>query len=219
MPGATPITGDIIQVRAVCFTITQIALNVTHWRVVSTAGAGQTLLQIAAKISTDVSAAYKALMNPNASFRGIGCTNLTGVRTVEEAYVADAGPGSIAGFALVPHQVTALISFRTGSAGRHFQGRIYPGFLSSSYVGAEGELTVGGRTAVETLRVGYGLVKTVALGGDQATIQLVLLHRPTPSRPIPPNSQSTDVTSSLRSEGLATQRRRGDFGKTNQPPF
>jgi len=219
MPGTTPIVGDVLQVRAVCFTLNQIALNITHWRVTSVAGAGQTLFQIAAKFSTDLHVAYKGWMPPAASFRGVGVTNIAGVRSVEEVAIGNAGIGTVAGTNLIPTQVAGLISWKTDSAGRHFQGRIYPGFPSAGYVDAAGEMTAPGRTAVDVIRIAYGFAKTVTTGADACNLQLVLLHRPTPARPIPPNSLTTDVTISLRSQSFATQRRRGDYGPANQPPF
>jgi hypothetical protein len=219
MPGIIPQVGDIVQIRVVCFTIDQVALNVTHWRVASTSGAGQSLQQIASKFDTDLATVYKGLMPPAASFRGVGATNISGVRTVEENSVAGAGIGTIAGTNLVPEQVSGLISWKTGSAGRHYRGRIYPGFLSAGYIDNAGRLTSSGRNQLDLIRLAYGLVKLVFTGADQCNLQLVLLHRPTPARPIPPNSQTTDVTSSTRSELLASQRRRGDYGPTNQPPF
>jgi hypothetical protein len=219
MPGTTPTTGDIVQIRAVCFTIVQVSLNVTHWRVVSTAGAGTNLAQIATKFSTDLHMFYKAWMPPAASFRGIGATNISGVRSVEQTGVANAGIGTIAGTNLIPEQVSGLISWKTQSAGRHYRGRIYPGFVSAGYIDNVGTLNAAGLTALDGIRTAYGFIKTVTSGGDQTTLQLCVLHRSTPARPIPPNDLVTDVTSSTRSESLATQRRRGDYGPTNQPPF
>jgi hypothetical protein len=219
MPGSTPIVGDVLQVRAVCFSLDQISLNITHWRVVSVAGAGVNLFQISGQFRVDLAEPYKALMPPAASFRGFGVTNLSGDRSVEEADVTSAGIGSVAGTNLVPEQVSAVISWKTRSAGKHFRGRIYPGFLSAGFIDTAGRLNGAGRTALDVVRLQYGFVKTVTNGGDQATLQLVILHRATPARPIPPNSLTTDVTASTRSEQLGTQRRRGDYGPTNQPPF
>jgi len=105
------------------------------------------------------------------------------------------------------------------SSARHFSGRIFPGFPSLTYLNAAGEMTAAGQTALDAIRTQYGFTHTFTVGLNHIDVQLVIVHRSTPSRPIPPNTLFDPVSASIAQASLATQRRRGDFGRTNIPPF
>jgi len=218
MAGSTPNVGDVLEIRTLCFSIDQISVNVMHWRVSVLTGAGVTLQDIAAQFDTDVNGAYKNWMAANCNYRGIGITNLTGDRTVEYHATGFTGPGTQTASTL-PTQVTGLISFKTALAGRHMRGRIFPGLPWAGWVLATSQMTAAGLVALNTIRSSIGLAKTATVGPNGTTIVLTVMHRPTPARPIPPNSLTTDVTTAAASGLWATQRRRGEFGRTNQVPF
>jgi hypothetical protein len=218
MPGSTPIVGDVLEIRTLCFSIDQISVNVMHWRVGNVSGAGVSLQDIAAQFDTDVNGAYKNWMPANCNYRGIGITNLTGERTVEYHATGFTGPGTQTA-KMLPTQTTGLISFKTALAGRHMRGRIFPGLPWTDWMLATSQMTAAGLIALNTIRSAIGLAKVASIGANSTTVVLTVMHRPTLARPIPPNSLTTDVTSAVASGLWATQRRRGEFGRTNQVPF
>jgi hypothetical protein len=218
MPGLVPIVGDVVQARVVCTTSTQVGMNITHWRVVSVIGVGASLQQIADQLDALLFTPYKAWLSAAASYRGVGVTNIMGDRSVEQVSVAHSGVGAAA-VSLIPTQVSGLIKWKTQSAGRHFRGRIYIPFPASNNQDVNGELNIGGVARLADILTGYFPSLVVTIGAAQSTLQLVILHQPTPSRPIPPASLTTDVSLGAVVPEWATQRRRGDFGRPNVAPF
>jgi len=218
MPGNVPAAGDILQIRVGCSTATQEGLNVLHYRVAATANGGLSLQNIADQLDANFAAVWKNWMPASAQYRGVGATNISGERTNEFIAITRAGPGIALGD-LLPTQVTGLITFRTELAGRHFRGRMYPPFPSEGFTGPDATMNATGTAAIVAIGTVVGPSRTLTVGAVADTLALVVLHRPTPARPIPPASLTTDVTTITPILGFATQRRRGDFGRQNQPPF
>lgn len=218
MPGLSPIVGDIVRMRVLCSTPDQIGLNVTHWRVVSRGGSGATLAQLAEQLDTNVAAAYRGWIPAQATYRGVGAQNLTGDPSIEQTATTREGPGTV-GAGLLPTQTSGILGWKTASAGRHFRGRIYPPFPRLDFADESGKMNAGGAAALGALRAAYNLLIVATIGVNTTTMTMVILHRPTDARPIPPNSLTTDVTEKTVDNEFATQRRRGQFGRLNVPPF
>jgi hypothetical protein len=217
MPGTSPIAGDIVETRTLCATIDQIGLNVIHWRTAVVANGGVTLAELAERIDADVAAVYRNWIGSTATYRGVGARNLTGDLTIEYHAVTRQGPGLVGG--ILPGQVSGLIALQTLSAGRHFRGRIYPPFPNGSSANSAGEMIPGAVLNLEAIAAAYGIGKTISVGIRQSVFAMCILHRSTLARPIPPASRTTDVSNTVTRSRWATQRRRGDFGETNIPPF
>lgn len=209
--GVTPIVGDIIQARIRLRATSQLAMNVLHYRVIAVAGGGLSVSQMAQDIGLQFYAVYKFWMPANADYHSTQVQNLTfpaSVQAQDDLIL----PGIAAGN-MVPRQVSGLISLSTNTAGRRERGRIYVGFPSSAYVDANGELTAAGLVILSNIAsvVGPGLVVTA--GAASTNLQLVIRHPDVPGPP--PIVNGSDVTTVRAEEGLATQRRRGDFGRPN----
>jgi len=216
MPGTTPAVGDLLQIRTVCYTTQQIAMNVLHYEVVATAGVPLTLAQVALLFNTRMAALYKSMMPTTARWRGCDVQNLMPPATLRYAATASDGVGA-QGDRLTPTQTSLLIRTQGNFAGRAFIGHVYPGLITDFYIDADGALTAGGLAALDNLKAGLG--PAFAMVGDtgQISLNLVIRHPNTLGPIIMP--VWTRVQEMISLAFVATQRRRGEFGAHNVPPF
>lgn len=216
MAGTTPAVGDLLQCRSVAYTPDQIAMNVLHYEVVATAGVPLTLAAIAVLFATRTHTQYKNLMPTSAKYRGCDFRNLMPPSTLAYADVTHDAVGNT-GTDLTPTQSSLLIRNQGNFAGRKFIGHIYPGFISADFVDVDGSLLPLGFAALDALKAVLG--PTFVLLGDtgQVSLALTIRHPNTLGPVIVP--QWTRVLEMQSSELIATQRRRGNFGAHNVPPF
>jgi len=219
MPGIRPTPGDILEVRTVCTNADQLSLNVFHYRVTFTTGPapGVTISEMAAALSNIFSPGYQSIMPASAAYRGTGVKNLMPPPTQEATSTSGAGPGVASGFE-IPQQVSYLVNFKTESSGRGFRGRVYPGFVANSFVNASGNMNAAGFTAIQLMAATIVGNFTVTSGANQTTIQLIILRRQANKLPLPFPTYADVITITARN-AFATQRRRGDFGRTNTTPL
>lgn len=211
MPGTTPAVNDFLQIRVNCQAASQLSQNVLHYKVTSTAGGGLTLAQIGTQFVATVGAQYRAWMPATATFNGVTVQNLTPPKTDPRETVGG-GAGTAVGN-LAPRQASGLIRTNTGLGGRANRGRIYIGFMSADSIDADGELTAGGLATLFGLANLLGPTVVLTIGALGVVLQLVVRHPDTPGPIIVP--VSTDVTAMQAQQLIATQRRRGDYGRQN----
>jgi hypothetical protein len=156
-------------------------------------------------------------MPPSAAYRGTGVKNITPFPTQEFVSIGSAGPG-LAGGTEIPQQVSYLVNLKSIFSGRGFRGRFYPGFVTSTHVNTSGNINAAGITAIQLLAANTPITRTITVGADSTSIQFVILRRTAAGVPLPPLS-FVDVTTVNARLAFATQRRRGDFGRTNQAPL
>jgi len=219
MPGLRPVPDDILEVRTVCTNADQLSLNVLHYRVTFLTGPapGVTISEMATGLSNIMGPGYQLIMPASAAYRGTGVKNLMAPPTQEATSTASAGPG-VAGGAEIPQQVSYLVNFKTESSGRGFRGRIYPGFVSNLHVNTSGNMNAAGFTAIQLMAAAIVGNFTITSGANQTTIQLIILRRQANKLPLPFPTYA-DVTTITARNAFATQRRRGDFGRTNTTPL
>lgn len=216
MPGTTPALGDLLQARVVCYTPDQISMNVLHYEVAATAGVPQTLQTIATLFDTRVHIAYKNMMPTSAKFRGVDFRNLMPPSTLAYADVTRDAVGNT-GTDLTPTQSSLLIRHQANFAGRKFIGHTYPGFITADFVDVDGSLLPLGLATLDALRVSIGVAFVLVGDTGQTTLALSIRHPNSLGPVVAP--QWTRVLESQSSEKIATQRRRGNFGAHNAPPF
>jgi len=217
MPGFTPIPGDIIQVRAVCYTPTQIGMNVLHYKIRDIAGVGLGLDQYATILEQAWAPKYKAWMSVNTSWNGVGIKNLSLPATIEYHSSALDGPGTTAGN-MAPGQVSGLAKWRGTNAGRKGIGHSYIPFPAASQIALNGTLTVPGLAALRNVVLELGPTVLIEQGANVITIDL-LIRNANVNVPAPGTPAGTLVFTGAAAPILATQRRRGSFGAANVKPF
>lgn len=214
MPGFTPQVGDVLQIRVYCGASNQLSENVLHYRVESVVGGGVQLDSIALLFETRVHADYKAWMPLFAEWLGLTAQNITPPITNPAIANLQAGVGTALG-GLAPHQVSGLISTSTAFGGRNQKGRVFIGFPTVNWLTTAGELGPAAVAQLATIASLIGSLVVISLGGASASLRLLVRHPDLPGPPrIPTGSPVTGLSAST---GIATQRRRGDFGAPNTP--
>lgn len=202
--------GDVVQVTSFCRVNQQAGLNVYRYIVTNLVGTTTTDLQVAQTWDGRSGGLLAACLSSSAAYQGAEARVLFKVdppipQFAEDLTVGTGGPN------VLPTQVCGLVSWRSDFTGRRARGRSYIPFPATNFTGAGGEPTAGylGRVEAYAASVQPPLVVLGGMG-DSATLTLHVSHKVgiTPLYPI---------TSHLVRQGWATQRRRGDFGRTNLP--
>ena len=208
MPNAI---GDIWQMRIVCVCGKQTSFNVRHYAAFNQTGVGANQDQVAVALGVNLGITVRACISDVATYNGIDVKKIfPGDATAPTAYTLTAGDGANTSPPL-PLQVSGLISFYTGLAGRKQRGRVYIPFPPVAANQEPNGPTPAYVAALGTLR--DALSNTVLAGNapDTTTLVPILWHRKT-------NTYNTALTWLPRA-AFATQRKRGDYGRENKPPF
>lgn len=205
---------DVLECRVYCYDddSKQLAINVYHYQVVEPAG-DPTLEVMVKRYSEIVAPLYKAWLTDNSRYRGVTMRRVSPNPTPALSSTEDQGFGTIdAGQA--PLNGAAVISRFTETPGPSGRGRVFLPFIAVTNLTTNGQLSGGGE--VLALAIGNGLtVNDYTWVGDDAselTVQSVLYG--------PPEAPVTKGINRIHvQDRIATQRRRGDYGRLNQPPF
>jgi len=218
MPGQTPIVGDVLQVTHVWTCQNQIAENTLHYVVTAVGGGGVTINDIAGDFALNMSTEAPPLLPSIASYYGAMCRNLVAPQT-RDFKISIPTPGTVSA-SVIPKQVCPIISFFTPVGGPANRGRIYLPFMPISFASSAGQLSAGGRAAYLAALPGICPPNvTVVAAAQSTTLQLVIRHgRGQIPFPVPAASW-TGVNGRVIQSKLGTQRKRGDYGRTNVPDF
>lgn len=202
---------DILKVSAIWVCGGQEAVNTFHYLVTAAGGTPATDLDVLTTMDTAAASLAKAIIPSNARFDGwLGAIISRDPPPVTVQSTAGAGAGA-SGIIPFPKQATGITSWYTANAGRAFRGRTYWPFLSSNYADTNGEINTGGVTAMDALAAAIQAISAINVTGRTATIQFGIYHRKT-------KSMSPIVVRTTR-RTVATQKRRGDFGRPNTAPI
>lgn len=202
---------DIIRIRIATYTPSQAAINTMHYKVIAVAGTSSDTATAATTFDTALSTPYKNIMSDNARYRGLSVQRIfPGIVTVPDIVVASDGPGVVASD-LLPGQVSGIGSWRTDLAGRKYRGRVYIPFPAESHNDVTGIPTAAYVTLLDTLLTALSVTRTVGGGGNTADLRCVLFHRST--------NTSDQIVAQVARPRWATQKRRGNYGRTNPTPF
>lgn len=216
MPAAPYIQdGQVSRLTVYCYCPgdAQAGLMTIHLRQDNHTAAGVTAAELAEAFYALVAPPLADCMSSSATVQGVICNVYqTATDRVEfSGRSADpATPGTVVQ-PMVPGQVAALLRKNTNLAGPAFRGRNYIPFLPVTFIVGAGALTAGALTALNTFRTTMGITNSYIGPGGTATATMVLAHHGT--LPL----TSTEVFSTSIALGVATQKRRGDFGHINAP--
>ena len=206
--------GDVYKLRTVCYTSNQISVNVTHWESTAELGSISPGLLLAAAIGFEAILAplYKVMMPAQASWRGCGFQRVKVAPTLEWASTTLDGLGTAMG-SLVPTQSSGLISWRTADVTRRGRGRIYIGFPPTGSTDADGSPNASYMVPLAALGLAYVLPRTWTFGmTDSVSLKLVVVNGVV-------SVPTKDVITYAEKPRYATQRRRGQYGRLNLPPW
>lgn len=203
--------GDILQVRAVNQLGGQIGLNVWHYFVSAVGASPATDQDFATDLHSVINTLMKTLIPNEVTWKGIlvNIINRTPLPIgVQDTFSGGTGLVGVQPFA---KQAAPITSWYTASAGPKFRGRTYWSFVTSQYSDPGAELSVAGRTAINNVCAALFTYATTSVAGRTATHQLSIYHRATKT--------ATPITAYLTRLVVATQKRRGDYGRQNFPPL
>ena len=215
MSSTTPIAvNGIYRHRTFSQLGNQTGENVRHFLVAAISGVAPTEGQFNTAMDAIIAGFQKPLMTSLASYIGTDIQNITGARPypIATGTVANTGPGT-SGAVPIPAQVSGIYTMTTNLTGRAQRGRSYIPFPSTAdnAVGANGIPNAGYLAALTTLADFATGTTVVAAGGVNVTIDWGVYHHATFSLTL-----STGFTARA---SWATQRRRGDYGRTNATPI
>jgi len=205
---------DLIEVKLFCTapTVNQVSVNILRYLITAVTGASVTDVEAVDALSLTFSGDVKALLNNNANYFGMTLCRLKPLpRTTVTTSTSGNGAGTRSGD-LAPAQLSAVLTKRTGKAGRRFRGRFYVPFPSQSDIETTSLPKAIYTADADTLGANIALVQVIIGGGGTASMTPIVYSPITPDlTPI------TNCTGALK---FGTQRRRGEFGRTNLiPPF
>lgn len=207
---ATPLVlNSILQARIITTLDAQTAYNVSHWKVTLSTGTGVTPLEAITQLRTNLLTAWPAILATLCSWRGIGGQQAT-VPKDAETFIAGPIAGNSGGVPL-PKQVCGVLSFYDGFAGRKHRGRAYLPFPSQSDNTTDGVPTAGYLTRAGAVMTVLSSSLAVIGAGGTAALGPCIFHRLT---------QTADLIQRQVVRTIwGTQRKRGDYGRTNSSPI
>lgn len=207
------VIGGVVRHVVYCTYPGQVATNKRDYQLVSITGGSQIVsTDILTQLDNNLALAYKNCMTSDATYYGSQLYYQTpvGPKPRPESTTGNQGPGNDAGEAL-PLQTSGLISLYTDTLGKSGQGRVYVPFPSVDSQGTDSTPDNLYLVDLNALRAVLVQPFNVISGGATGTFVPVLY--------VPGGVPPKQIINGIARDGWATQRRRGNFGRTNSAPF
>lgn len=217
------VNGDRYLLRVFTYITTQSGINRVYFRVTNVTGTPVTEGEVIDAFSSALAPLYKPLISVQAEYVGADIRDVQGTPLpVASASVVGQGMGSDT-TALLPGQVSGLISTLTNLSGRQYRGRMYVPFpgLASSNGNIPPAPTAAYVTRLNNLGAELFTPTTInnVAGTGTVTLSPVLHHSQPKGTPPPVIPPDTFITGFRGNSLYATQRRRGNYGRTNPLPI
>jgi len=201
---------QVLEVKLYSHSSGQYAINTRHYRVTGIQGTGETDVNAAARVETELAASFKAALCEQAEYLGLSLQIIRTPRRPKTVVTAGSGPGLVEG-EILPRQVAGLITVLTDTASRQGRGRMYVPFPAESRNTALGVPTAEYLGELDAIAIKLDNTLVVGAGANTATIQPVLYNRV--------SHAVTPVTGIRVNSNWATQRRRSDIRGGDRAPF
>ena len=209
------VVGDFLQVKYFCRLYDQVGINIRHFQVMALGGTLTNINQdLTNALSTTSSVAYKQIIASLAKYFGLS-VQILGATGWEAPWTSTFGQGfGTAVSGPLPLQTTGMITLKTGLTGKKNRGRVYVPFPSLGDVDSiDGTPITGYVNRLNILAQLWNDDYDIANSSPAftATLRPQLYH--------PAVGNMTTITSAISRKRFATQRRRGNYGRTNPDPF
>jgi len=202
---------DVLEVRFVSYLQNQIGINVVNYVVITSNGTGQSLQGAADRMNTLMAPLYKPLLANAAKYRGAGVRRKRPFGpSIEYFNTSLDGIGTVTGSPL-PKQVSGVLTKVSEIAGRRARGRLFVPFPGSFDNDVDSTPVTSYLTRL--LNLANGLLGPIVVG---VTPNDVTLANVIDSRAA---GLWVSVNTYVARDRWGTQRRRGDYGKTNSLPW
>jgi len=203
------VNGDIVKTQIWCRDIEQASVNTVYFRITGiTAGTPDTQ-DMAVQFNAVIKGPYVAWLTSQAEYRGVTCQDITQLPLHSPSGISSHQVGS-AGAIGAPRQSAPLIKWQTGIAGPKGRGRIFIPFMSTDELSAFGLVASGSLPLLTSIKDAIATFTSFTNAGNSATCEHVLYHRATRS--------ATPMESYTIDNKIATQKRRGSYGRANSEP-
>ena len=216
MPPPSAAVGDLFTVIHPQYISPQVGEVTVGYAVAATTGTSATYQEIIDQLDTNWrGSGLRALACDSVTFEKSRLYVLdpaTGLAT-QIAVTANGESNGTSTLGLCPYQAAAVVKKQTPRAGRSGRGRFYHPFLILSALTFVGELAAAFITSLNNaISTWFQAVTpiTVGSGGNTATVAPVIIHR----SPLPLTSDP--ITTIACTGSIGTQKRRGDYGRTNR---
>lgn len=206
---------DVVRVTILTAAGNQVAMNTMHYVCTGKVGAGADSDIAASQYSSAIAPLYKAVQDTDTLFAGVILQKIWPLPVIRQSQSATGrGAGSLSP-PVLPLQVSGLIKFQTGLAGRKYRGRLFipfPAEVDSSLpTSGIPEPIPGYVTRIQA--IGTFVTATFVAGTGGNTTQLVptIYHRK--------DNSATAIETAVAEQVWATQRKRGALGRPNTLPF
>jgi hypothetical protein len=214
---ANALLGNVYKYRVFCYSGDQTGLNTKYFQVSAVTGTPQSELLLAQALDSVMAPLYKPALFNGAQYIGSDIQNITSPPPypVQLGTNANTGIGTGGGVPMAS-QVSGIYTTRTGLTGRAYRGRSYVPFppAAASTIGPPplmGAGYIATLTAIADEMTGTTMLN---VGGTFYYLAWMIRHK----GPTPPAGTLTPTTVSVVGSSWATQRRRGDYGRTNPVP-
>jgi len=205
-------TGDVVNFKTICQVPGQISVSSRQYQLVQSTSIGEVMSGLVLTRLTQATAPlFKATMAQTATYYGtmlyLDTPHADGWRpdtNGAERAVGTGGPSAL------PHQTCGLISLYSNTIGKKGQGRIYLPFPSTNFNGNDGNPTQLYLDMLAEFGAVLVMNQTVNDNGNIHLFAPVLYRK---------GGSPYQIGAFQARAGWATQRRRGNFGPTNELPF
>lgn len=207
----------VYQIRTYCYSQPQLAINTRYVMITALTGPPKDTSDLVLVVDNALAPLYKPLLTNVAQYLGTSLQDITGDRPYPVASTTQANKGNgTGGVQPMPGQVSGIYSVYGDTAARAFRGRAYIPFpdVSAGTTGSPSNM----KPAYQTLLVALAdycvgpVVWTV--GTTTVTAQFGIQHAVGTPLAGTFNGWYTNGVG----QNWATQKRRGDFGRTNPAP-
>jgi len=212
MSSYRPTVSEVLRITYVTQMDNQAGLNNQYYQVTTVTGLGCTLDQIAVAAGNTVGGLYAPLLTSVAEYRGVIVHAFQAIPQPAPGLAPDPTPGA-SGDDPLPGQVAGIITFTTEFAGPGGRGRIYVPFPDETDNDVDHRPTATWITAATNLATFLATPFSTTDGGNQTICTPGIWHRPPLAEP-----SFREITGWIVRSRWGTQRRRGDYGRTNLPP-
>lgn len=203
--------------RTFCYQGNQVGINVRYLKIVTAAGVPVTETAFITTLDTLFATLYKPWLSTTGTYVGSDIQDITGTLPfpVQVGSNANNGPGTQAGQPL-PAQVSGLIKTQTMFTGRGYRGRCYIPFPASQWVqtGPPPVVSAAGIAVLTAIADATFGTLPLTVAGNVITYQWLLRHGNLPGV----LGTYTPLINAIPVNSWATQKRRGDYGRTNPMP-
>jgi len=204
--------GDLALVRTYCYNQSnqQLAINDFWYRCSAIIGAGADDADFIDQWSLGVGPFYQDLMHSQGLYQGASVNLYRGANVPTLTVKTDSGngAGTTAGNEM-PSQVRGILHKQTNVGGARGRGRVYTAFMSAADNALTGTPTAGYQIKVDNLGTFADTQVVAVTGVNTSTLDHVLVNRNTRAY-IP-------IVQSVSTKKWGTQKRSGDYGRTNTP--